>query len=58
MATRVYEIKKGRTWSKVRASSMKNLSDYCKSNGISDWRMVGMMSRAETIESQKLEIVA
>lgn len=59
MTTQVYEIKIKRNWKKVRATSMKALSDYTKQNTeIKDWRMVGMMSSSEIIESQKLEVVA
>jgi len=59
MTTQVYEIKIKRNWKKVRATSMKALSDYTKQNPeIKDWRMVGMMSRSEMIESQNLEIVS
>jgi hypothetical protein len=57
-STTVFEIKKGRTWSKVRATSMTTLNQYCKENGFTDWRMVGMMSRSEMIESQSLTVVA
>jgi len=56
--TKVFEIKIGRNWEKVRATSMKALNDWAKENGVKDWRMVGMMSRLETIESQKLKVVA
>ena len=54
----VYEIKINRKWSKVRATNMKALSDWAKQNNVSDWRMVGMMSTSEIIESQKLQVVA
>lgn len=54
----VYEIKINRKWSKVRATNMKALSEWAKQNNVSDWRMVGMMSTSEIIESQKLQIVA
>lgn len=56
--TKVFEIKKGRTWSKVRATSMTAVNQYAKENGFTDWRMVGMMSRIEMIESQNLTVVA
>lgn len=39
-----FEIKKGRKWTMVQASSMKAINEYCKNNGYSDWRMVGMQS--------------
>lgn len=59
MTTQVYEIKIKRNWKKVRATSIKALSDYTKQNNeIKDWRMAGMMSRSEMIESNKLEVVA
>lgn len=59
MTTQVYEIKIKRNWKKVRATSMKALSDYTEKNPqIKDWRMVGMMSRSEMIESQNLEVVS
>ena len=54
----VYEIKINRKWSKVRATSIKSLSDWSKENNVSDWRMVGMMSKAEIKESQTLKVVA
>ena len=54
----VYEIKINRKWSKVRATSMKALSDWAKENNVSDWRMVGMMSISEIKESQSLKVVA
>jgi len=54
----VYEIKVKRNWTKVRATSMKAISDYSKQNEeVKDWRMCGMMSRIETIESKNLQIV-
>jgi len=54
----VYEIKINRKWSKVRATSMMALSKWAKKNNVADWRMVGMMSRSETKESQLLKVVA
>lgn len=54
----VYEIKINRKWSKVRATSIKALNDWAKENKVSDWRMVGMMSRIEILESKKLQLVA
>lgn len=57
MKTQVYEIKVNRKWSKVRATSMKSLSDWAKENNVSDWRMSGMMSISETLESQSLKVV-
>ena len=55
---KVFEVKIGRTWNKVRATSIKALSDWCKENGVKDWRMMGMMSRSEMIEAKNLELVA
>jgi len=54
----VYEIKINRNWSKVRATNMMALSNWAKENNVADWRMVGMMSIAETKESQSLKVVA
>lgn len=56
--TSVFNIKKGRKWQMVRATSILALNKYCKENGFSDWQMVGMMSRAEMEESKKLPVVA
>lgn len=61
MIYQVYDVKiKGkRNWKRVRATSMKALSDYTKKRPeITDWRMVGIMSRLEMIESKTTEIVA
>jgi hypothetical protein len=55
---KVFEIKIGRNWKKVRATSIKALSDWGKENGAKDWRMIGMMSRSEMEESKNLELVA
>jgi hypothetical protein len=55
---KVFEIKIGKKWSKVRATSMSAVNTYCKENGISDWRMVGMMSRAEMEASKMIPVVA
>ena len=54
----VYEVKINRKWSRVRATSMKALSDWAKNNNVTDWRMVGMMSISETKESQGLKVGA
>lgn len=56
---KVFEIKraKSRKWERVQAQSMKSLSDWSKFNNVVDWRMVGMMSRAETLDSKTLPIV-
>jgi len=58
MKTQIYQIKKDRKWETVRATSMKAISNYCKDNYYSDWRMVGMMSRTEMISNKDLKIVA
>lgn len=55
--TNIYEIKIGRTWTKVRATNMRALSDWADKNNVSDWRVAGMMSRKELEESQTLKIV-
>ncbi len=55
---KVFEIKIGRTWKKVRATSINALSAWSKENNVNDWRMVGMMSRKELKESQNLKLVA
>lgn len=53
----VYEVKIWRKWLRVRATSIIALNEWSKENNVSDWRMVGMMSIAETKESQKLRVV-
>jgi hypothetical protein len=57
-STFVYEVKINGKWSKVRATNMKALNDWTISMNIKAWRMVGMMSIAETRESQNLTVVA
>jgi hypothetical protein len=47
-----FEIKKGRKWTMVQASSIKALNQFCKDNGYSDWRMLGMQS-IEQLEFNK-----
>lgn len=54
----VFEIKKGRKWEQVRATSIMALDTWCEENNIKDWRMVGMMSRAEQLASENLDVVA
>lgn len=56
--TNVYEVKKGRKWSKVQATSMLGLDKWCAENGYSEWRMVGMQSIAELAENKNLPVVA
>lgn len=57
MTNRLYEIKTDKTWFPVLATSMMSVSNYCKKNGHSDFRSMGMTSRSETIELRKLAIV-
>lgn len=54
----VFEVRIGRTQKRVRATSTQALSAWAKKNEVNYWHMVGMMSREETEESKKLEIVA
>lgn len=54
----VYEVKNGRKWFAVRATSFKSLIEWAKKNGCSDYRFVGMMSNNEIMKSQNLEVVA
>ena len=56
--SRVFEIKVNGKWQKTRATSMQALSKWADTNGIEDWRVVGMLSRAELEESKSLEVVA
>jgi len=58
MTTQTYQIKKNRKWETVKATSMKAISDYCKENDYSDWRMLGMVSRSEMISNKDLKVVA
>lgn len=55
---KTFEIKIGRSWERVRATSIKALSDWSKENGVKDWRMVGMMSRSEMESAKNLKVVA
>jgi len=58
ITTQVYEVKVSRgTWKKVRATGMGALNNWVRERGFLEWRMVGMMSRSEIVESQKLEVV-
>lgn len=44
----IYEVKISKfNWQYVLAESMAAVDAYCKENSLSDWRMVGMMSREE-----------
>lgn len=56
--TKVFEIKVNGKLSRVRATSMINLSKWSKENEVKDWKMVGMMSISETVASQNLKVVA
>lgn len=56
--TNIYEIKVKGRWQKVRATSMLALHNWCELMGINQWRMVGMLSQAELIESQSLPVIA
>ena len=56
--TNIYEVKINRKWSKVRATSMMALSQWCEKMNIKEWRMCGMLSIAELQESQSLTVIA
>jgi hypothetical protein len=56
-ATKRFEVKIGRNWKQVRATSMSALSTWAKENGVSDWRMLGMASRSEIEQSLTWEVV-
>lgn len=58
LSTKVFEIKVGNKWTKVRATSMKAINDWCEANNVSDWRMVGMQSMSEMLKNNELKIVA
>lgn len=58
MNTAIYEIKINRKWSKVRATSMIALNNWCNTMNIKQWRTCGMMSISELQESQSLIVVA
>jgi hypothetical protein len=55
--TKRFEVKIGRNWKQVRATSMAALSTWAKENGVSDWRMLGMASRSEIEQSLTWEVV-
>lgn len=48
-----FEIKNGKNWELVQASSMMAINKFCKNNGYTDWRMCGMMSRTELENNKK-----
>ena len=53
-----YEIKNNGTWTMVASTGMMAINTYCKDNGFSDWRAVGMMSISEQAEAnQNCEMV-
>jgi hypothetical protein len=54
----VYEIKVNRKWSKVRATSMVALNNWCQEMGIKEWRMVGMQSIEEMAQNKNLTVIA
>jgi hypothetical protein len=57
-ATKRFEVKIGRNWKKVRATSMAALSAWAKANGATDWSMLGMASRSEIQQSLTWDVVA
>lgn len=56
--TSIYEIKKGRTRSMVRATSMKAMADWAKDNGVKSWSTGWMYSAAEMSKYESLPVVA
>lgn len=54
----VYDIKKGRKWQRVRASSMIALNNWAMANGYTYWVLVGMQSREELANNKNLPFVA
>lgn len=54
---KVFEVKQNGKWSKVQASSMIALNNWADQNKVSNWRMVGMMSRQEMSDSKNLPFV-
>lgn len=55
---KVFEIKRNGKWSKVQSESIVTLNSWAEKNNVSNWRMVGMMSRSEINEAKKLPIVS
>jgi hypothetical protein len=56
--TKRFEVKIAGTWKQVRATSISALSAWAKENGVSNWRMLGMASRAEIDQSLTWDVVA
>jgi hypothetical protein len=55
---KVFKITINKKSKLVRASGIKQLSDWAKSNNVKNWSMVGMQSREEIKNNVLLEIVA
>jgi hypothetical protein len=55
---KVFKITIGKKSKLVRASGIKELSDWAKSNNVINWSMIGMQSREEIKNNELLEIVA
>lgn len=56
--TKVFEIKVGNTYHKVKATSMNALNAWADANGVKNWRMVGMQSMSEMLKNSELKTVA
>lgn len=56
--TSIYEIKKGRTKSMVRATSMKAMADWAKDNGVKSWSTGWMYSAVQLEQFKSLPVVA
>lgn len=54
---KVFEVKQNGNWYKVQASSMIALNNWADENKVSNWIMIGMMSRQEMNDSKKLPFV-
>jgi len=54
---KVFEIKIGKTYKKVTASSILVLNSWCEKNNISYWRMIGMQSRSEIEQNKRLDFI-
>jgi hypothetical protein len=55
---KVFKITINKKSKLVRASGIKQLSDWAKLNNVSNWSMIGMQSRQEIKNNELLEIVA
>lgn len=53
----VYSIKKGKSWTRVKATSMKALNNFCNENGFTDWRTEGMRSLSQMKQDENLQII-